>query len=91
MKISNISMRTLKERSIKKLYFGINHFCKPATMLKYRDRNLDRDGINCTEAGEVSMLDNGETIYDWVNIYKHNNIMQPSLSKICNDYCGRKY
>lgn len=90
MKISNISMRTLKERSIKKLYLGINYSCKSTTMLKYRDRNLDRDGINCTEAGEVR-VDDGETIYDWVNIYKHNDITQPSLSKICNDYCGRKY
>ena len=69
---------------------GINYYCKSTTMLKYRDRNLDRDGINCTEAGEVR-VDDGETMYDWVNIYKHNDITQPSLSKICNDYCGRKY
>lgn len=90
MKISNISKRTLKERSIKKLYLGINHSCRSATILKYRDRNLDRDGINLTGPGEVSAFTN-ETIYDWVNIFKHSNIKQPSLSEICNDYCGRRY
>ena len=64
---------------------------KHAQKLQYKNKNIDRDGINCTGVGEVSMLDDGETIYDWVNIYKHNNIRQPSLSKICNYYGGRKY
>ena len=83
--------RILNERSIPKKYFSISHVMKHAQKLRYKNKNIDRDGINCTGAGEVSMLDNGETIYDWVNIYKHNNIRQPSLSKICNYYGGRKY
>ena len=89
MKISNISKRTLKERSIKKLYLGINHSCRPATSLIYRDKNLDRDGINLTGPGEISTFA-GETIYDYVSIFNISG-SQPSLSKICNDYCGRKY
>lgn len=91
MKISNISKRTLNEQLIPKKYFSISHVMKHAQKLRYKNKNIDRDGINCTGVGEVSMLDNGETVYDWVNIYKHNNIRQPSLSKICNYYGGRKY
>lgn len=91
MKISNISKRTLNEQLIPKKYFSISHVMKHAQELRYKNKNIDRDGINCTEVGEISMLDDDETIYDWVNIYKHNNIRQPSLSKICNYYGGRKY
>lgn len=91
MKISNISKRTLNEQLIPKKYFSISHVMKHAQELRYKNKNIDRDGINCTEVGEISMLDDGETIYDLVNIYKHNNIRQPSLSKICNYYGGRKY
>lgn len=90
MKISNISKRTLKERSIKKLYFGINHSCRLATSLIYRDENLDRDGINLTGPGKISAFFADETIYDYVSIFNISG-PQPSLSKICNDYCGRKY
>lgn len=90
MKVDN-RKRTLNEQSIPKKYFSISHVMKHAQKLLYKNKNIDRDGINCTGVGEVSMLDDGETIYDWVNIYKHNNIRQPSLSKICNYYGGRKY
>lgn len=83
--------RTLNERSIPKKYFSISHVMKHAQKLRYKNKNIDRDGINCTRAGEVSMLDNGETIYDWVNIYKHNNIMQLSLSKIANSRSRKRY
>ncbi len=83
--------RTLNERSIPKKYFSISHVMKHAQKLRYKNKNIDRDGINCTGAGEVSMLDNGETIYDWVNIYKHNNIMQSSLFKIANSRSRKKY
>ena len=83
--------RTINERSIPKKYFSISHVMKHAQKLRYKNENIDRDGINCTGAGEVSMLDNGETIYDWVNIYKHNNIMQPSLSKIANSRSRKRY
>ena len=91
MKISNISKRTLNEQLIPKKYFSISHVMEHAQKLRYKNKNIDRDGINCTGVGEISMLDNGETVYDWVNIYKHDNIRQPSLSKICNYYGGRKY
>ena len=90
MKVNN-RKRTLNEQSIPKKYFSISHVMKHAQKLRYKNKNIDRDGINCTGVGEVSILDDGETIYDWVNIYKHNNIRQPSLSKICNYYGGRKY
>lgn len=83
--------RILNERSIPKKYFSISHVMKHAQKLRYKNKNIDRDGINCTGTGEVSMLDNGETIYDWVNIYKHNNIMQPSLSKIANSRNRKRY
>lgn len=83
--------RTLNERSIPKKYFSISHVMKHAQKLRYKNKNIDRDGINCTGVGEVSMLDNGETIYDWVNIYKHNNIRQPSLSKITNSRSRKRY
>lgn len=83
--------RTLNKRSIPKKYFSINHVMKHAQKLRYKNKNIDRDGINCTGAGEVSMLDNGGTIYDWVNIYKHNNIMQLSLSKIANSRSRKRY
>ena len=83
--------RTLNERSIPKKYFSISHVMKHAQKLRYKNKNIDRDGINCTGAGEVSMLDNGGTIYDWVNIYKHNNIMQLSLSKIANSRSRKRY
>ena len=83
--------RTLNKRSIPKKYFSISHVMKHAQKLRYKNKNIDRDGINCTGAGEVSMLDNGGTIYDWVNIYKHNNIMQLSLSKIANSRSRKRY
>ena len=83
--------RTLNERSIPKKYFSISHVMKHAQKLRYKNKNIARDGINCTGAGEVSILDNDETIYDWVNIYKHNNIMQPSLSKIANSRSRKWY
>ena len=83
--------RTLNERSIPKKYFSISHVMKHAQKLRYKNKNIDRDGINCTGAGEVSMLDHGGTIYDWVNIYKHDNIMQPSLSKIANSRSRKWY
>ena len=83
--------RALNKRSIPKKYFSINHVMKHAQKLRYKNKNIDRDGINCTGAGEVSMLDNGGTIYDWVNIYKHNNIMQLSLSKIANSRSRKRY
>lgn len=35
--------------------------------------------------------EDGETIYDWVNIYKHNNIRQPSLSRIANSGSRKRY
>lgn len=90
MKVDN-RKRTLNEQSIPKKYFSISHVMKHAQKLLYKNKNIDRDGINCTGVGEVSMLDDGETIYDWVNIYKHNNIRQPSLSRIANSGSRKRY
>ena len=40
--------RTLNERSIPKKYFSISHVMKHAQKLRYKNKNIDRDGINCT-------------------------------------------